>query len=240
MITYSRKPFFSIAIPAYGYNGKGSEFLEHNLSILSKQSFKNFEVVISDHSTDNTIYDIWEKWSKVLKQTAYVRNEVGRGYISPNLNSAMKLCTGEYIKILFQDDFLYDENSLLTQYEILEANPDIKWLITTFEHSHDGVTFYRHYQPKYSEDIWTGNNTLGNPSNLTVKNEDLMYFDEGLNWLVDCEYYYRMFLKYGKPTIIGPITVVNRTHGTGLTDTTPQSLKDKELAILIERYGQPK
>jgi len=83
-------------------------------------------------------------------------------------------------------------------------------------------------------------NTLANPSNLTVKNEDLMFFDEGLNWLVDCEYYYRMFLKYGKPTIIGPVTVVNRTHGTGLTDTTPQSLKDKELAMLIEKYGQPK
>jgi len=28
------QPFFSIAIPTYGYNGKGVEFLEHNLMIL--------------------------------------------------------------------------------------------------------------------------------------------------------------------------------------------------------------
>lgn len=241
MITVTPQPFFSIAIPTYGYNGKGGEFLEHNLSILSNQTFNNFEVVISDHSIDDTIYNIWEKWSKLLPQTAYLRNENGRGFISPNLNNSMKTCQGKYIKVLFQDDFLFDENSLQTQYEILNANPQIIWLITTFCHSNDGKTFYREYQPKFNDNIWNGSNTLGNPSNLTIKNvEDLIYFDETLNWLVDCEYYYRLFLKYGKPTIIGPLTVVNRTHGGGLTDTTPQSLKDKELETLTAKYGQSK
>lgn len=59
-------PFFSISIPTYGYNGKGSEFLNFSLYKLSSQTFKNFEVVISDHSTDNTIKDICticpDKW----------------------------------------------------------------------------------------------------------------------------------------------------------------------------------
>ena len=54
------KPFFSISIPTYGYNGKGVEFLEHNLSILENQIFKDFEVIISDHSTDSTIKDVYE------------------------------------------------------------------------------------------------------------------------------------------------------------------------------------
>jgi dTDP-4-dehydrorhamnose reductase len=233
-------PFFSIAIPTYGYNGKGGEFLEHNLSILDKQKFKNFEVIISDHSTDDTIKNIVNRWNSNPESTidiSYNRTEHGRGFISPNLNIAMRLCKGKWIKILFQDDFLYDENSLLTQYEILNANPDINWLITTFCHSNDGNTFYREYQPKLSPNIWNGNNTLGNPSNLTIKNEDLIYFDEQLNWLVDCEYYYRLFLKYGKPTIIGTVTVVNRTHGGGLTDTTSQEIKNKELEMLKKKYA---
>ena len=65
----------------------------------------------------------------------------------------------------------------------------------------------------------------------------MIYFDEELNWLVDCEYYYRMFLKHGKPTIINEVTVVNRTHGGGLTDTTPSSIKNYELKKLIEKYA---
>jgi len=232
------KPFFSIAIPTYGYGGKGVEFLKHNLDILNNQTFKDFEIVISDHSVDNTIQDVFEEYlDKTLLTIRYVRNEIGRGFISPNLNNAMKFCHSKWIKILFQDDFLFDENSLQIQHDILKENPNINWLITTFIHSNDGNTFYRLYNPKYSENIWTGNNTLGNPSNLTIKNQDLIFFDEELNWLVDCEYYYRLNNKFGKPTIINDITVVNRTHGGGLTDTTPQSVKDKELETLKGKYA---
>ena len=232
----SEKPFFSIAIPAYGYDGKGVEFLDYNFEKLSSQVFKDFEVVISDHSVDDTIKTICNKWNDKLN-IKYYRNENGRGIISPNMNVAMKHSKGKWIKILFQDDFLYDENSLQNQYDILESNPEIKWLITTFYHSNDGVNFYNLYHPKLSDNIWNGTNTLGNPSNLTILNRDLIFFDEELNWHMDCEYYYRLFLKYGPPTIITPITVVNRTHGAGLTNTMPQEIKEKELKMLTERYA---
>lgn len=32
------KPFFSIAIPTYGYNGRGVEFLEYSLCELPQQN----------------------------------------------------------------------------------------------------------------------------------------------------------------------------------------------------------
>ena len=232
----SEKPFFSIAIPAYGYDGKGVEFLDYNFEKLSNQIFKDFEVVVSDHSIDDTIKTICNKWNDKLN-IKYYRNEYGRGIISPNMNIAMKNSKGKWIKILFQDDFLYDENSLQNQYDILESNPETKWLITTFYHSNDGINFYNLYHPKLSDNIWNGMNTLGNPSNLTILNRDLLFFDEELNWHMDCEYYYRLFLKYGPPTIITPITVVNRTHGAGLTNTMPQEIKEKELKMLTEKYA---
>lgn len=230
------KPFFSIAIPTYGYDGKGVTFLDYNFEILSKQTFKDFEIVVSDHSIDDTIKTICNKWRGILN-IKYYRNENGRGLISPNLNVAMKHSKGKWIKILFQDDFLYDNISLETQHDILEENKNIKWLISTFYHSTDGINFYNLYNPKFCNTIWDGTNTLGNPSNLTILNKDLIFFDEELNWLMDCEYYYRLFLKYGKPTIISPTTVVNRTHGGGLTDTTTQSLKDKEYNMLKLKYA---
>ena len=198
-------PFFSIAIPTYGYDGKGVEFLEHSLRIISEQTFKDFEVVISDHSIDDTIKKVFDGWKNILN-IKYFLNENGRGIISPNINNAMKNCSGKWIKVLFQDDFLFDKLSLEKQSKFIESNENMNWLMTTFYHSNDGFTFYRLFQPTWNNLIWTGNNTMGCPSGLTMKNENLVYFDEDLNWLMDCDYYYRMFLKHGAPSILNEIT----------------------------------
>jgi dTDP-4-dehydrorhamnose reductase len=230
------KPFFSIAIPTYGYNGNGVEFLEFSLELLYSQTFKNFEVVISDHSTDDTIKEVYDKWSDKLKMS-YVVNENGRGIISPNINNAMKFCKGKYIKVLFQDDFLYDENSLQIQHDFINENEGINWFMTKFFHSNTGTDFYKLYTPRWVDHQWSGHNLMGCPSGLTLKNDSLLFFDEGLNWYMDIDYYQKLYLKYGKPSILDEVTTVNRTWGARLTDTIPKELKDKERTILHERYA---
>lgn len=232
-----KRPFFSIAIPTYGYGGRGSEFLDHSLKILSTQTFKDFDVVISDHSLDDTILDVVKKWDSHIK-IKYLKNEIGRGVISPNINNAMNHSNGVWIKVLFQDDFLYDEYSLEKQYNFIIKNNTTKWFMTKFYHSNDGETFYRLYQPLWNNRIWTGDNTMGCPSGLTLLNEDLIYFDEGLNWLMDCDYYQRLYLKYGEPNILDEITTVNRTWGERLTDTIDETLKVKEFFLLKDKYSK--
>jgi len=192
--------------------------------------------VISDHSIDNTIKDICDKWSEKLT-LVYVVNDRGRGVISPNINNAMRLCTGQWIKILFQDDYLYDENSLQIQANLLKSQPSTIWLMTKFYHSNDGKTVYRLYHPKWNDMIWTGNNTMGCPSGMTIINNNLIYFDEDLNWLMDVDYYKRMFEKYGRPTILDRVTVVNRTSEHRLTESISQSVKDTELNMLVNKYA---
>jgi glycosyltransferase involved in cell wall biosynthesis len=230
------KPYFSITIPTYGYNGKGAEFLEFSFQKLKLQLFKDFNVIISDHSIDDTIKDVCDRWSENLS-IIYIRNEIGRGIISPNINVAMKNATGKWIKILFQDDFLYDEKSLEFQYDFIEKNPELTWLVSTFVHSNDGHSFYRYHIPRWHNLIWTGDNTMGCPSGITLKNKDLIFFDEGLNWLMDCDYYTKMSKKFGPPQILPAVTMVNRTWGERLTDTTTQELKDKEFQMLKTRYA---
>ena len=192
--------------------------------------------MISDHSIDNTIKDICDKWSEKLT-LVYVVNDRGRGVISPNINNAMRLCTGQWIKILFQDDYLYDENSLQIQANLLKSQPSTIWLMTKFYHSNDGKTVYRLYHPKWNDMIWTGNNTMGCPSGMTIINNNLIYFDEDLNWLMDVDYYKRMFEKYGRPTILDRVTVVNRTSEHRLTESISQSVKDTELNMLVNKYA---
>ena len=113
--------------------------------ILTKQTFQDFEVIISDHSTDDTILDIFTKFKERFNCIKYFRNDVGRGIISPNINNAMRECRGKYIKVLFQDDFLYNSDSLQKQYNFISKLPDFKWLMTDFYHSNTGTDFYSPY-----------------------------------------------------------------------------------------------
>ncbi len=231
-----KSPFFSVAIPTYGYNGKGTDFLEHSFNILVSQKFKDFEVVVSDHSVDDTIKNMCIKWKSKLN-IFYIRNEKGRGIISPNLNSALQNCKGKWIKILFQDDFLFDTLSLEKQYNFIKSNNGMKWFATRFCHSSDGKNFYRDFYPQWVDNIWTGNNLIGCPSVITIKSDSLLLFDENLNWLMDCEYYQRMFLKCGKPLVLGEFTVVNRTNQDRLTNSIPESQKISEYEKLNKIYA---
>ena len=231
------KPFFSIAIPTYEYGGVGIEFLKYSFEKISIQTFKNFEIVISDHSLDNKIEELCNEWKCKFKIN-YIRNDHGRGIISPNINVAMKNCIGKYIKILFQDDFLYNSESLQLTYDFIKRNKDLKWLMTSFYHSVDGINMYRPLIPVWNDNIWTGNNTMGCPTGACVKNENTLLFDESLNWMMDVDFYKRMFDRDGEPFILNDFTVVNRTWGERLTDTTSNDIKMNEFRIMVERYAK--
>ena len=230
-------PFFSIAIPAYGYNGKGREFLNQSFNILFSQVFTDFEVVISDHSQDDTIKDLCEVWGKHLN-IKYFRNEIGRGVISPNLNNALNNCSGKWIKILFQDDLLFDANTLKNIKDFIDLDSDMKWMASSFWHTNDGRNLHTRLKPTWPDKpIWAGHNSIGCPSAITIKNEDILHFDDNLNWLMDCDYYQRMFLKHGLPKILDVDTMINRIVQDRLTNTIPEQQKISEYEKLKNIYG---
>ena len=229
------KPFFSIAIPVWGIQGKGIDYLETNLSWLAHQRFEDFEVVISDHSEDDFIKDYVELWTSVLDIT-YVKYDEGRGIISPNLNNAIRHCKGQYIKILFQDDFLFDVYSLEKIAEYIKQK-DINWLVTGCTHTRDMETTYDSMVPKYHHYIHQGINTISCPTVLTIKNtDDKLYFDENLKWLMDVEYYKRLYTKYGMPDVLNDICVVNRDAEVRATTMITEQEKQEETKRVIEQY----
>jgi hypothetical protein len=229
------KPFFSIAIPVWGIQGKGIDYLETNLSWLAHQRFEDFEVVISDHSEDDFIKDYVELWTSVLDIT-YVKYDKGRGIISPNLNNAIRHCKGQYIKILFQDDFLFDEYSLEKTADYIKQK-DIDWLVTGCAHTRNMIDMYDVMMPKYHNRIFEGINTISCPSVLTIKNtEDKLYFDEELKWLMDVDYYKRCYDKFGLPDIINDVTIINRDSEIRATTMIDESQKVYETNLLKSKY----
>lgn len=228
----------SIAIPTYEMNGKGAEFLNFALTGIYHQTYKNIEVVISDHSLNNDVKNVCDTWSKKGLIVKYLKNEEMRGSSSANINNALKSSTGKYIKILFQDDFLYCADAIEKTVAAFEKDPNKKWLVSACEHSNDGIHLYRPFYPKYHNQIHLGNNTISSPSVLTLLNEDLIYFDSNLIWLMDVEYYKRLYDKFENPIILNEITVVNRTWEMQVTNSiVNQDIKNKELAYVLNKHA---
>jgi glycosyltransferase involved in cell wall biosynthesis len=225
----------SIAIPTYAYEGNGVVYLANSLKLLCKQTYKNFNVVISDHSIDNSIYDLIQLFNEKL-DIHYFKNERGRGIISPNLNESLKQCDGEWIKILFQDDFLYNEFSLEKTVNAIQQDINKKWLITRFVHTIDGYNYYNDFYPAYHDKIYLGVNTIGCPSVISIKNENILFFNEELNWLMDVEYYKRMYDMYNDPIILNEITVVNRNASDRLSHRITEETKINETNLLKSIY----
>ena len=230
------KPFFSVAIPAWGIKGKGVEYLEHSFNIIAQQTFRDFEVVVSDHSEDDDIKDLCKSWNSMM-DIRYVKNDIGRGKIAPNMNSAIRNCSGTFIKMLFQDDFLYDVDSLQIIADSIAENQDKNWFITACVHTDDCVTMYDRMTPYYHDHIYAGINTISCPTVLTVRNDSkLPIFDESLNWLVDVEYYKRLYDMYGDPIVIDIVCAVNRNAEVRTTNMMTEKQKQEEISRVIRRY----
>lgn len=227
----------SVCIPTYEMNGLGRVFLKQSFDILMKQTFKDFDIVISDHSKTNQIKDLCDEYKGKL-DINFFKNSEHIGSSSANINNAIKKAEGRLIKILFQDDFLYSNNSLedITNNFNLEKD---NWLVTACEHSNDGVSFYRPFYPKYNNKIHLGHNTISSPSVLTIKNEHPLLFDENLIWLMDCDYYKRCHDKFGEPKILNKINVVNRTGTHQASNTLANNtLRDNEYKYILKKYGE--
>ena len=188
------EPLISIVIPAYEMKGQGVAFLQRALASIEKQidvDPRAIEIVVSDQSTDQEIAQFCKTTSQAVQ---YHRTTTRRGIAAHNLNTAITLAKGKYIKILFQDDILVENRYLSILFNIIRQEiPD--GILTGALHTPDGETFTNPITPKNNPYFLFGNNTASSPSVITLKREiaQVLLFDESLKMLFDCDFYYRLF-----------------------------------------------
>ena len=181
--------------------------LKRCLDSIKSQSFKDYEIVMPENGGG---------WSK-------------------NHNEGILKAKGELIKFLHMDDFFSDTNALQ---EIVNAfKSDVNWLVTACAHSLNDGEWINPHTPKWNNKIWSGNNTIGAPSVLTIRNQDPFYFNEYLTWLVDCEYYQRLYERYGKLTILDNINVIIGLSENQATNVIPTERKKWEEDYMVKLYG---
>lgn len=109
------KPLVSVCIPAYNNAG----YIMDAVNSILNQTYPNLElVVVDDCSTDDTYEVLRAVQDERLK---LYRNEHNLG-MSGNWNRCLKLCSGEYVKLVGADDMLA-ENALELEVSALEAHP---------------------------------------------------------------------------------------------------------------------
>jgi GT2 family glycosyltransferase len=215
-------------------NNSGTLFLQKGLNSILQQTYKNIEVVISDHSQNNDIKNITFNYSNKLN-IKYVHNTNNIGSSSANTNNAVLNSSGSIIKILFQDDWLFDEYSI--EYHINNLIQSGKgWSISACAHSNDGKLIADEHQPYITDNILF-HNTLSSPSTLLLYKEIYENFDTNLLWYMDTDLYYRLYKKYGHPDLYSKVCVVNRRHPNQITNTlVNSSLIQSEQQYLLKKY----
>lgn len=216
----------SIAIPIYDMNGKGLEFLMRNLDSISRQTFKDFDVVISDNSTGRVSEAMEELARSYQFKVTYYRND--RIGMAPNTNEAIKRCTGEIIKILYQDDFLTTESALQDISDAFKDN--VVWLATACT-SENGTNY-----PYYTHNMILGENKIGSPSVIAFRNKDLILFDETMTWVLDCKFYVNMYDKYGYPTYLMKVCTTIGLGRHQVTNMLSDGLKREEVERMKKEY----
>lgn len=229
------KPRFSICIPVWEQHGVGLKYLNDLINSIHIQSFKNFEIIISDHSKDDVIsnYIMGCLYHGYFIGT-YNRYTENYGNGVANLNNALKMATGDIIKIMFQDDFMFDRRCL-EKFDKAFQDENTKWAVCGCNHTRDGVNFERFMVPSWNDKMLEGVNTISSPSVLAFRNENVELFDENLTMLMDVEYYYRLGERCGLPVVIDDCLTTNRCHENQISSRYSGNLRD-EIRYCKEKY----
>lgn len=223
----------SVCIPTYEMRGEAVRVLTRSFEMLKKQTYKNFEVVVSDNSEDNKIKNLCESKEYASLSINYSKNLV-KG-IASNTNNAMKNARGEIIKILYMDDYLAHPDALKN----IIKNFKGYWLVTGCEHD-DGTRRLNSHYPSYNKKIYLGQNTIGAPSVLSVSRKGMLFFDDKMTWLLDCDLYQRMYAKYGEPVMLNEVNVIIGVGKHQMTHLLPKFTKIKETIYLLLKYWKNK
>lgn len=184
--------YISICIPAY----KRVEYLERLLDSIAIQSYKDFEVIVSDDSPANDVSDLCEKY-KDFFLVKYHKNPSSLG-TPENWNEAIRRANGTWIKLMHDDDWFSSKESLQ-----IFANAALQ---------NDNKFIFSSYTSMYFPEIRTeavrpsavrlkqlvkdpvsllSKNIIGPPSVSLHRNTGDVFYDKNIKWLVDIDFYNR-------------------------------------------------
>lgn len=190
--------FISICIPAY----KHVEYLKRLLDSIAAQSFRDFEIIITDDSKDDTV-EVFLQAYKSIALIRYHKNEVSLG--SPeNWNAGIRLAKGTWIKIMHDDDWFAHEHALAEFASAAKQLSKASFIFSGFSEVNLNTGKARNFVIsntvmrllRKNELLLFKQNYIGHPSTTLIRNTGDYYFDKRFKWVVDIEFYIRYLRKH--------------------------------------------
>lgn len=223
-------PLVSICIPTY----KQTEYLKKCLESVLAQDFKDFELIISDDTPDDTI-ELFIKSVLGNFPYTYFRNSPSLG-TPENWNAAIKKAKGKYIKIMHHDDFFTQPNSLKLMVEEIEkqqasflfCQTDV-WYVKSQSHRIHKISPKQLNLLKRKPEFLFFKNMIGAPSVTLYINNQTFCYDIKFKWLVDIDFYIQYML-HSKKVVCLNMPLISTAHDTE-GQVTGTVINDKNIQI---------
>lgn len=233
--------FISICIPTYNSGSK----LERLLDSIRIQTFKNYEIIISDDSPNHDVKDIIDhKYADM--GILYFHNKPSLG-TPENWNNALNKSKGNWIKMMHHDDWMMDESVLQTFVDHIGKDQGAKLIFCAFRNintdnqsSTDGSASWFDLLLLKWNYLNLFKNFIGNPSCTLVSSELKPYeYDKRIKWLIDFDFYTWYFRREKKFTYIRKPLIAFRIHADQVTAQTQKNpdVEIPESFILFDKYG---
>ena len=185
----------SICIPAY----KRVDFLQRLLQSIAIQSFRDFEVVVTDDSPDNSVSALCDQY-KGHFLLRYFRNNPVLG-TPENWNEGIRQAQGKWIKLIHDDDWLATEHSLQQFADAIQANPNAAFFFCAYRNNwfesgrleDKHISAFRYKQLLKQPAVLFSSNVVGPPSVILHPNDKQFFYDNKVKWVVDIDFYIRYF-----------------------------------------------
>jgi len=236
----AQAPMISICIPAY----KRVAYLTRLLDSLVLQSFRDFEVIISDDSNDQSVSDLAEQYRSHFS-ISYYKNNPSLG-TPGNWNFAISKARGEWIKLMHDDDWFVNAEALQGFVTGIKTAPTAKFIFSAYtnqylsENRSEEVIASAIQRKRLAEQpyVLVGKNVIGPPSVTIVHRSVTEIYDVRMKWLVDIDFYVRVLTQNEFSFI--PHSLIN--VGIGDEQVTAAVFRRQEVEIpeaflFLEKYG---
>lgn len=245
----------SICMPTY----QGERYLQQALDSASALPGNDIEILACDDGSRDGTWDILEKHRDHDPRLRILRNPVNLGLVA-NWNHCLQCAKGEWIKFLFQDDFLLPCFESVVR-PLLSCAPDFLVTARTFRIEEDAdpeIAAYlsreRYWLNQIADDqeVVTaddfaciaaqmfGYNFLGEPSNVLFRRRAIFQigvFNPHFTQYPDLDFYYRLGQHCGVMNVSTACSTF-RVHGKSTTANNHRQniLQSTDLDLLLLQH----
>lgn len=212
---------FSIVIITYNFE----KIILGCLESIKKQTYKNFEIIISDDCSKDDTIKICEKWKEENKEKFSIKiltSRENQGVVK-NLNRGVKEARGEWVKTLAGDDLL-EKDALENIYKFIQKNKKSEIIFSRVQRfiEEDNIIKLLDIIPENVEiynknvkeqlEVILEDNFIVAPSAI-IKNELLRkvnYYDERFRMVEDYPFWIKLLKNDVKFYFLDRITVMYR------------------------------